>query len=300
MLICQHTNCQKLYAIDKFEFIKCHDCGLVLNLKSSQEDYAGYYQENDSTRFNFFIELIVKFFRFKRAVSIKLLSRKAKSILDIGSGRGYMLFYLKKYFNFKKTVGTQISLPAYNFSRNILTLEIYNQDLLKINLKERFDIISLYHVLEHISEVEEYLLEIHKLLNKSGKLIIQVPNYSAWSRLISQKRWLALDPQHHTVFFNFKALKNLLNKHGFKVVSHNSFSLEYSIFTSSQSLINYITKTNNYLFNCLQNKKYGIIFLGHLGLFILITPITFIINLILFFSPYGENVNIIAKKNAER
>jgi len=298
MQICRHSNYEKLYKLGSSVFVKCKDCQLVINL-TKQNNYDNYYQADDSTRFNYFIELIVKIFRLKRAVQINLINNRAASILDIGSGRGYMLFYLKKYFHYTITIGTQISLPAYKFSRNILKLEVYNQDLLDINFQNNFDIISLYHVLEHIDKTDAYLLKINHLLNNSGKLIIQVPNYNAWSRIISKKRWLALDPKHHKIFFTYKTLKNILKKHGFKIVSINSFSLEYSVFTSTQSLINTITQTNNYLFICLQKKKYDIIFIYHLLLFVIITPLSLLINLILFFSSYGENVNIIAKKNAK-
>lgn len=295
--MCKHEQTKKISCYKKYNIHKCKTCDLVLNLSDlkSNYDYEDYYDEDSGGRFNFFIELIVKAFRFGRALGIKIIDSKAKSILDIGSGRGYMLYYLKN-LGFKTTIGTQISLPARKFSQEKLGLDVRGKDMLEINFEEKFDIISMYHVFEHIKDPEKYIERISDLLNTNGKLVLQVPNFDSWTNRISHDYWLALDPEHHLYNYTYYYLKPLLEKNGFKIIKFNSFSLEYSIFTSVQSLVNKFTETENFFFNFLQKPKFSYMILLHVILFILLTPLVFIINLALFYSKSGENLNIVARK----
>jgi len=259
--------------------------------------YKNYYKKETGGRFLFGVEYIVKAFRLARALKIFFIKPNAKSILDIGSGRGWTLYFLKKYFKYRIAVGTQISENAYKFSKEKLRLEIYDKDLLELNFSNKFDIITLWHVLEHISDPEMYLEKIHKLLDDHGLLLIEVPNFNSWARKLTKNHWLSLDIKHHLIFFTPAALVNLLNEYNFKVKSLNTFSLEYSTFTSVQSIVNLITNSDDYFFEWLQKGNFSPKIILHMLLFAILFPICFLVNLMLFFSKNGEVINIIAEKN---
>ncbi|PIP26598.1 MAG: hypothetical protein CO140_02425 [Candidatus Moranbacteria bacterium CG_4_9_14_3_um_filter_40_7] len=299
--ICQHEEYEIISAMPEAKIIRCRECRLVLALKENgakpDEIYQNFYAQENASRFNFWMEFIIKTFRFWRAVKIAWLKPKAKSILDIGSGRGWMLYFLQKYFKFKTAAGTQISQAAYEFSREKLKLEIYNQDLLSIDWNKNFDLITLWHVLEHVKSPEAYLHKIQELLKKDGLLVIEVPNYNSWTSVLTKKYWLALDLKHHLTFFTPATLTQLLQKYNFKVKSIGTFSLEYSAFTSTQSLVNLITRMDNYFFEWLQKGGFNLKIMAHLVLFSILFPICLIINLILYFSCKGEVINIVAQKN---
>jgi len=130
---------------------------------------------------------------------------------------------------------------------------------------------------------EEYLMSIRSLLNDNGKLIIEVPNYSSWTRKLTNKYWLGLDLKYHRTFFSTHTLTNLLKKNNFNVKLVHTFSLEYSIFISAQSIISLITDTDHSIFKYLQGEKLSFgkkIF--HFCLLIILFPICFIINLNVF------------------
>jgi SAM-dependent methyltransferase len=297
---CGHEKYKTISEVDKIKISQCQDCDFIFTARENYSDsrtvYDSYYREKTGERFNFGIEYIVRAFRFSRALRIKFAAPGAKNILDIGSGRGWTLYYLKKYFGCKTAIGTQISIPAYQFSRGKLKLEIYNQDLLDINFSDKFDVIGLWHVLEHVPNPEAYVEKIYKLLNNKGILIIEVPNYNSWARKLTQSYWLAWDLKHHLTFFTAPSLSRLLGKYNFKIKKIRTFSLEYSAFTSAQSLTNWLTNSHDYFFKFLQGGSFDPRIILHITLFIFLFPVCFLINLILFFSKSGEVINITAQK----
>ncbi len=302
-MLCIHERTKNILEADDFFLLECLSCRLIFLQKknepnSDQNIYTNYYKEETGERFENIVEFVVKVFRFWRALKIFLLNPKGKKILDIGSGRGWMLYFLKKYFKYNVAVGTQISENAYRFSRDKLGLEIYNKDLLDLELNSaKFDIITLWHVLEHVPAPEAYIQRISELLENDGLILIEVPNFNSWSRILSKKRWLAMDPAHHVTFFTPDSLGDLLEKYNFKIKKINTFSLEYSAFTSTQSLLNLMVGTNNYFFQWLQNGRINFKIIFHLLLFIVLFPGCFIFNSALYFSRKGEIINIIAEKN---
>jgi len=302
--MCDHKTIEKITEINNQELFKCKLCGIIFQKESArtakENIYDEYYKEETGGRFNPLVEVLVKTFRLLRAIKIYMARPRAKSMLDIGCGRGYTLYFLKKYFHYREIIGTQISKPALEFARKKLGLTIHGKDLLDINFpKNKFDIITIYHVLEHVREPERYIKTIYGLLNRDGILILEVPNYCSWTRIITGKYWLAYDPSHHLYFFTPDYIKEKLVQYGFKIKKHRSFSLEYSTFTSVQSLVSYLTKTEHLFFSWLQNGGFKIIYFWHLLLFVIVTPLSLAVNLFLFFSTYCENIFIVAEKKVE-
>lgn len=302
-MFCQHEKTEIILEPKGYKLFRCLSCRLIFSRPQEQEKgglediYADYYNSEKSSRFGLVLEAVVKAFRFIRARKIAFLNRKAKSILDIGSGRGWVLYFLKKYFNYEIAVGTQIAVNAYKFSKDQLNLEIYNQDFLAIPLSKKFEIISILHVLEHVDNPEGYLAKIHESLVSGGLLFLEVPNYNSWSRRLVKKYWLALDLKYHRFFFTPEALIFLLQKYNFKIKNVKTFSLEYSTFTSTQSLVNYLTNSDSYFFNWLQKRKYSLKIIWHVFLFVVLFGPCLFIGLILYFSREGEVITVIAQKN---
>jgi len=285
------------------EFLyECNTCGLIFNKKHNNDFdakslYKEYYKNEIGGRFGFGIEHLIRAFRFFRALKIFTAYPYARSILDIGSGRGFVLYYLKKYFKFKKAVGIQISRNACEFSRKKLGLEIIENDFLDIQFsEEKFDLVTMTHVLEHVARPQGYIEKISRILNDGGELIIEVPNFSSWTRYLSGRHWLGLDLDYHVTFFTPDSLRNLLKKYGFKIKTVRSFSLEYSSFISAQSLASLATKTDHFFFKFIQKPDFTPILFPQVILFFMLLPFCFLINLFLYFSSNGEVLFIAAKK----
>lgn len=298
-----HQNYNEIYRFDTISLYKCSKCELIFTNKYWQDFdpkalYAKYYRNEIAGRFNLGVEHVIRLFRFFRAFKIFTIYPHAKSILDVGSGRGFMLYYLKKYYRYQRAVGTQIAKNAVEFSRNKLGLEIYDKDLLELSLDNaNFDIITMWQVLEHVTRPEKYIERISNLLKNGGRLVIEVPNFNSWTRAITKKYWLGLDLDYHVTFFTPASLSFLLKKYNFNIRTIHTFSLEYSTFISAQSFVSLLTKTNHLFFQYLQTSGLNRRLILHVLLFIVLTPICFLINIFLYFSKRGEVLLIVAEKN---
>ena len=282
--------------------LECGSCGLIffddfLDKNGSVRDYSRYYQGESGTRFNAWAESLVRLFRYLRALGIKRKIGGQKNFLDIGSGRGYTLYYLKKYFGFRRTAGTQISKPACLFSREKLGLEIYDRDLLDLNFTPgSFDGASMIHVLEHVRGPFLYIKKIHELIRPGGIFFLEIPNFNSWTRRFTKKYWLSLDPANHLTFFRPGSIRAYLVEAGFSVSAISTFSIEYSTFSSVQSIVSRLTSSDQLFFIWLQENRFKKSVILHIFLFILLAPFCFAINLILSRTQYGEVVRIIGKK----
>jgi ubiquinone/menaquinone biosynthesis C-methylase UbiE len=259
--------------------------------------YDNYYRNETATRFNFGLEHIVRLFRLWRAFKVRSIDRNATRILDVGCGRGWMLYYLKKYFRFGTVAGTQISRPAVNFARTRLGLTVYDRDLLDLQLpNESLDIITIWHVLEHLPNPQSCVAEMHRLLKTGGVLVVEVPNLDSWSRPLTGEYWLSWDPQYHLTMFSPASLSRLLTSAGFSLRTVHTFSLEYSTFTSVQSIVSRLTRTNQRFFGWLQCPQWSPSIIADIALFGLLIPPCLLVNLMLYFTRRGEVLLIVAQK----
>jgi len=291
---CEHRNARELNRFATNTIYACGKCGLVFNQNYRQktdphELYEKYYKNETSARFNFGIEAVIRLFRLFRAVKILTIHPSAKKILDIGCGRGFMLYFLKKYFKFERAAGIQISRNAVQFARNKLGLEIFDRDLLELSFENgAFDIITMWHVLEHLTEPEEYLRRMCSMLTAGGKLVIEVPNFDSWTRKFTGEHWLGLDPEYHVTYFSPGQFTRLFNKYGLAVKTTHTFSMEYSTFLSTQSIVSRITGSDHLFFRFLQETRFTPALVWHIPLFLLLAPVCFLVNVLLYFSKRGE------------
>ena len=301
-VICDHPDSKEICRFETARLYRCSECEVIFSDRYSEDVdlvtlYEKYYRNESSTRFSFGLEYVVRLFRFFRAFKIFTISPRAKRILDIGSGRGFTLYYLKKYYKYTRTAGIQISKNAFDFSRTKLRLEIYNKDLLELPLdNSKFDVITIWHVLEHVKKPEHYIERIQSLLDDHGKLIIEVPNFNSWTRIFTGKYWLSFDLKHHLFFFTPESLSSMLIKHGFEIKHIQTFSLEYSAFISAQSIVSALTMSDNIFFDALQTGKLNYIIVANAFFIMLIMPLCLLINILLYFSKHGEVLFIVAEK----
>jgi 2-polyprenyl-3-methyl-5-hydroxy-6-metoxy-1,4-benzoquinol methylase len=90
-----------------------------------------------------------------------------------------------------------------------------NIDLLSEN---KYDVITLWHVLEHLPNLEEQIEKIIALLNENGVLIIAVPNFNSFDAKYYKNYWAAFDVPRHLWHFSKNTIKLLFANHGWKVV----------------------------------------------------------------------------------
>ena len=150
----------------------------------------------------------VKNITLKRKLKlINSFETSSKNILDVGAGTGDFLNVCKS--NSWKVSGIEPSLNA----RKIAYKKGVN---LQENLSEfkntNFDVITLWHVLEHVENLSEYILELHSLLADDGRLIIAVPNFKSDDANYYKEFWAAFDVPRHLWHFSQISISKLFSE----------------------------------------------------------------------------------------
>jgi SAM-dependent methyltransferase len=223
-----------------------------------EEKEAGYqddyYSEGTATRFVGLFEGASLFFRWLRVRSILSLVPGPGAILDIGCGRGVMLGLFRK--RGWRTLGTQLSKTAAEAARRLRGVEVVVGEMPDLGLPAgSFDVVTLFHVLEHLEEPFRYLTEARRVLSPSGLLVVEVPDHSGPGFRILKERHLCVDHPNHLQFFTPDSLEAVFARTGFRVASKKGFSLEYSPFTTLQNLLNLLPGEPNRFYRALMGNQ---------------------------------------------
>jgi SAM-dependent methyltransferase len=87
-----------------------------------------------------------------------------------------------------------------------------------------FDLITMFHVLEHLKDPAGYLAAARRLLAAGGKLVVQTPNLDCWQYRLFGARWSGLDAPRHLYDFRLEDLRSLLENNGFRICRVKHFS----------------------------------------------------------------------------
>lgn len=135
------------------------------------------------------------------------------NLLDIGCGTGDFLFEAKsKEWN---CTGVEPNPKAKELA---LAKNINLIDDTKSIKNDSFDIITMWHVLEHIPDLEKQIRELHRLLKPNGTLILALPNYKSYDAQYYKKYWAAYDVPRHLWHFSQNSIQPLFSPFGFKLV----------------------------------------------------------------------------------
>jgi SAM-dependent methyltransferase len=220
---------------EEFKVVECRGCGLLyVNPRPSQEEMGRFYPETYSWKETLGARSFLarrlrgleKNYRYhllrdEIAKVIKCTGRNSGKVLDVGCGTGDRLDVLRSH-GFE-TFGVETSESA-DYAQGTLGLNIRKGDLLAARFPDRFfDLITLYHVLEHTHNPRRVCEEIHRILKDDGILVIQVPNKESMQYQLFKRRWVAFDVPRDLYYFGTKTLEGLLQKSGFHVFKTGHF-----------------------------------------------------------------------------
>jgi predicted SAM-dependent methyltransferase len=106
---------------------------------------------------------------------------------------------------------------------------LINTDLEHFKTEEKFDVLVLKHVLEHISDLDRFLNKCRDLLKSQGLILISCPNIKSLMYFIFRSRWYGLQPTQHVWQFTPELLKKVLEKNNFKILKSKINSLDYQV-----------------------------------------------------------------------
>ncbi len=218
----------KDYTVSKedFEIAYCQQCqtGITQNIPN-QAIIGKYYQSENyishsDTKKGLINQLYHVARRFMLQSKYQLIKKftlldKGK-ILDLGSGTGYFLQNMKK--NQWEVVGIEADEKARQFSQEQFGLSIFSPEEIKNISDKQFDVITLWHVLEHLHDLHGTWEHLKRLLKDEGVLLIAVPNHQSYDAKHYKQYWAAYDVPRHLWHFSPKSLRFLANMHEFQII----------------------------------------------------------------------------------
>lgn len=173
---CPLCSNNKICVVDDIsKLAECLECGYVFdNPRPTPQEISEYYSRA-SQYDNWLAVRPERELLWRRRLNKLLMHDVRGDLLDIGTGIGQFLAVARH--NFSTLTGTEISASAAQIARDLYGLDVINDALEHIDFGEsRFDIVTLFHVLEHVHDPAAVVKKCHDLLRDNGILLIAVPN----------------------------------------------------------------------------------------------------------------------------
>ncbi len=219
-----HLSCVDHYASEeKFELFSCSECGFIFTQNAPDESRIGVYYEtpdyishSDTTKglMNRVYHGVREYMLQRKSSLVVSESGKSKgSILDIGTGTGY-------FSNVMKRIGWDVKAieknsKAREFAKKNFNLDIDDENSLSSYSHKSFDAVTLWHVMEHLQNLNATWDILCNILKDDGVLIVAVPNPDSYDASYYKEWWAAYDVPRHLWHFSPKTMKMIGEKHGF-------------------------------------------------------------------------------------
>ena len=203
--------------------IRCKYCGLTRStdqhfLQNFKKLYdTKYYQGRDYYNYQLEEKALTK--NFKHRLSIIRAYKNKGVMLDIGCAYGYFLKEARKIgFN---GYGIEINPQTSNLAHQNSGCHVYTGNLIQVQFKhKKFDVVTLFDVIEHLPEPQKYLQKIYRLLKPGGILVIETGDINSPLAKLQKGSWRLIIPQIHLFYFSTTTLTHLLLKTGFKILHY--------------------------------------------------------------------------------
>ncbi len=212
-----------------FTFVTCADCGLAyqsprLKLERIKDYYDDeYIAHRKKTNWGALTPLYNWAMNRHDTAKIGIVRRyytlnANTQVLDVGCGAASFLLELKRRFGAQIT-GVDFKdlsiLPGFDQLKFHCGL-FYEQKL----ARQQFDIITMWHFLEHDYDPVRTLTHARELLSKDGYLIVEVPRLDSLTYRLYRNRWPGLQAPQHTALYSRKTLEAMFNKTGYEIIDY--------------------------------------------------------------------------------
>lgn len=212
----------------------------------------GSYRADSGKRFHEPLETLVYICRLQRKRRIEKFVRRGR-ILDIGCGRGLFLGVMKDHG--WSVMGVEFDTAAAAVASAAHGIDVIAANRVGSDLPDgNFDVVTLYHVLEHVHDPAETVRECARLLRKGGLLVVAVPNILSLQASVGKRVWFHLDPPYHLHHFSEEGLSKLLADHRFEIRRIRRLDWEYDVFSWLQTLLNRTGIRKNLLYDALKTR----------------------------------------------
>lgn len=246
--LCGKKPLSSFYGMSSYWF--CQDCEIAWKKIFPKANYdETYYKGKSSLAGKLFTPIANMFYSIRQ----NFAGKNRQSIwIDVGAGEGGFL----KTVNAKERIGVEVSSSGRKMMKNVGLKTLSDKQFLKVkDLKA--DVISFWHVLEHVDNPWKYLEAARRNLKKNGKIIIGIPNFKSLEFYFAKKYWFHLQPQFHLWHFSPTSFKNVLGQAGFTIKNIDYWSVEHHPTGVLQSFINKSSKSSENVLHKLIKRGTG-------------------------------------------
>ena len=211
---------------ESFDIVECEVCSIRTTTPFPDKKIIGNYYSSDdyishddkvSGIFDSIYGLVRTYqLNKKKKLIEKYYNKTNGKVLDIGCGAGDFLQYMKE--NHWNINGVDTSNKARKIANKKLNIKVMDPQYW-INNKEKYDVITCWHSLEHVHEPWVYLDKIKKSLTQDGFVIVALPNYQSTDAKIYKEFWAAYDTPRHLYHFTIKSMDKIIKPHGLNIES---------------------------------------------------------------------------------
>lgn len=235
---------------------ECASCGVgFLYPQPSEAELTRHYDEayygKGRKKFLAPVEAGIRALTWTRWRGVRDLLPPGTRMLDIGCGRGTLL-----------RMAREAGVEAYGLERSSPEEHplpyVFYRDLEDCRFPDgHFQLVTLWHVLEHLRDALAAVQEIHRILSPAGWLSVAVPNFGGAQAEAAGRHWFHLDLPRHLWHFRRRSLESLLARTGFRTVRCSTLSFEYDWYGTLQSWMNRAWDDDNRLYSALQGQPSG-------------------------------------------
>jgi len=214
-----------LFLEGKFQLVRCSECGLVyLNPRPAQasmaEIYPDHYDQYTPTLKDepSPIKRWERIYGLRKRIKPIIGQKKTGRLLDVGCATGDFLEVMQMSKDWELH-GVEISSSASDHARLTLNLPIVTGSLEDAKYQDNFfDVITMWNVIEHLSDPLATLKELRRILKPDGLLVFNTPNLDSLDAKIFKQYWIGYELPRHFYVFSNKTLDKMLTKAGFTTV----------------------------------------------------------------------------------
>lgn len=216
----QKFSSKDIFLMDGYDVVQCQKCGFTFaDGIPSQADFDKYYAAMSKYEFNYqgglvsdeYVSYFIKIFSF---LSPYLPDKNIK-VLDVGCSTGGLLSVFKSN-GYSRLLGIDPSLECSRVAKELYGIEVAVSTIYDFSSTEKFDLVILSAVLEHLADFDYSMRKIRSLLNENGLLFVAVPDVERFSLYVSSP--FQQFSTEHINYFTRQSLKNLLSLFSFEEV----------------------------------------------------------------------------------
>jgi 2-polyprenyl-3-methyl-5-hydroxy-6-metoxy-1,4-benzoquinol methylase len=212
---------------EKFEIWECKDCTIrftqnvpavnKIGTYYQSESYISHSETNEGIINKLYHRVRNRTLIQKRKMVKKITGKPIGTILDVGCGTGAFLHIMQQ--SGWGTMGLEPDERARKKAKELYNLNLEGPEKLYSLPVKSFDAITMWHVLEHVHGLNNYIERVKELLKPGGKLLIAVPNYTCYDEKVYKEFWAAYDVPRHLYHFSPASMHKALSNHNMQIDS---------------------------------------------------------------------------------